>query len=232
MARSSAATMDFFGHQDAARRRTSRLVFLFGLAVALIVASVYLAFAAVFVGVDAKSTGTPDWNRLWDVELFAWVAGVTLLVVAVGMIYKIAQLRGGGAAVAALLGGRPVLRSTRDPAEKKLLNVVEEIAIASGTPVPPVYVLNDEGGINAFAAGFTPRDAVIGVTRGCMERLSRDELQGVIAHEFSHILNGDMRLNIRLMGVLNGILVLAIVGFVILRVGLLSGRRSSRKVCL
>lgn len=187
-------------------------------AVILIVAAVYLAFAAVFVGIDARQTGTPDWHGLWDPEVFAWVASVTLLLVAVGSLYKMAQLRQGGVAVATLLGGRPVIRNTRDLAERKLLNVVEEIAIASGTPVPPVYVLDGEGGINAFAAGFTVSDAVIGVTRGCVEKLSRDELQGVIAHEFSHILNGDMRLNIRLMGVLNGILVLALVGYIALRV--------------
>src|SRR4029078_766900 len=82
----------------------------------------------------------------------------------------------------------------------------------SGTPVPPVYILDKEPGINAFAAGYTPQDAVIGVTRGCAQHLSRDELQGVIAHEFSHILNGDMRLNIRLMGILFGILLIALPG--------------------
>ncbi|MHC4503437.1 MAG: M48 family metallopeptidase, partial [Planctomycetota bacterium] len=218
MARVSAATMDFFARQDVARRRTSLLVFFYILAVILIVAAVYLAFAVIFIGIDARQTGTPDWQKLWDPVVFAWVVGATLLLVAVGSFYKMAQLRQGGVAVATLLGGRPVIRNTRDLAERKLLNVVEEIAIASGTPVPPVYVLDGEGGINAFAAGFTVSDAVIGVTRGCVERLSRDELQGVIAHEFSHILNGDMRLNIRLMGVLNGILVLALVGYVALRV--------------
>jgi Zn-dependent protease with chaperone function len=221
--------MDFFAHQDVARHRTSLLVFFFVVAVILIVAAVYLSFTVAFIGIDAKQTGRPDWNRLWNAEVLVWVAGVTLLFVAVGSLYKMAQLRQGGAAVATLLGGRPVLRNTRSPAEKKLLNVVEEIAIASGTPVPPVYLLEGEDGINAFAAGFTVSDAIVCVTRGCMNKLSRDELQGVVAHEFSHILNGDMRLNIRLMGVLNGILVLALIGYFVFRVTLhSSGRRSSK----
>jgi Zn-dependent protease with chaperone function len=212
--------MDFFARQDSARRRTSLLVFLYIIAVALVIVAVYFAFALVFIGIAAgrSRTGGADWNGLWDPEVFAWVAGVTVGVVLLGTLWKMAQLRHGGRAVAAILGGRPVLRSTRDLAERRLLNVIEEIAIASGTSVPPVFVLDKEKGINAFAAGFTPSDAVIGVTRGCVEKLSRDELQGVIAHEFSHILNGDMRLNLRLIGVLNGILVLALTGYVVLRI--------------
>jgi Zn-dependent protease with chaperone function len=130
---------------------------------------------------------------------------------------KIAALSKGGGYVAESLGGKPVSRSTTDIDERKLLNVVEEMAIASGTPVPPVYLLENEESINAFAAGFSPNDAVIGVTRGCCQRLNREELQGVIAHEFSHILNGDMRLNIRLMGFLGGIMVIATIGNTILR---------------
>ena len=139
--------------------------------------------------------------------------------------------------VAESLGGRLVHSDTRDPTERKLLNVVEEMAIASGTATPPVYVLDDEGGINAFAAGFSPSDAVIGVTRGCAEQLSRDELQGVIAHEFSHILNGDMRLNIRLIGVLHGILIIGIIGYFLLRSSMLhrrptAGRRDNSGAAL
>lgn len=118
-------------------------------------------------------------------------------------------------------------RNTQDPNQRKLLNVVEEMAIASGTPAPPVYLLANEPGINAFAAGFSPRDAVIGVTQGAIEHLSRDQLQGVIAHEFSHIFNGNMRLNIRLMGALNGILILGILGYYLLYSTALSGRRRS-----
>ncbi len=223
--------MDFFGRQDAARRKTTRLVFLYVIAVAMIITAVYFAFSVSFIGVRSKG-GRWDWDKLWDAELFAWVAGSTLLVVVLGTWYKMSQLRQGGRAVATQLGGRLVQRSTRDPVERKLLNVVEEMAIASGTAVPAVYLLDKESGINAFAAGLTTSDAVVAVTRGCATRLSRDELQGVVAHEFSHILNGAMRLNMRLMGVLNGILVLGILGYVVLRVAPYlmrsSGRGSSR----
>jgi Zn-dependent protease with chaperone function len=225
-----AATMDFFSYQDRARRRTSLLVFFYVLAVAAIVAGIYFAFTAAFYGMEVRRGGDVGAYAWWDPKLFATVAAATLAVVLVGSLFKMSQLRQGGAAVATMLGGRLVQRNTAELAEKRLLNVVEEMSIASGTPVPPVYLLEGESGINAFAAGFTPSDAVIGVTRGSMEKLSREELQGVIAHEFSHILNGDMRLNIRLMGVLNGILVLAIIGYVVFRITLGTGsrRRSGR----
>jgi Zn-dependent protease with chaperone function len=219
--------MDFFANQAAARRRTGLLVVYYALAVALIIASVYLAFAAVFMGArmeEGQAVTTAQW---WDERMFLWVAGGTLAIVLTGTLYRIAQLAGGGKSVAQLLGGRLAPHATRDLAERKVLNVVEEMAIASGIPVPPVYLLDNEAGINAFAAGFSQRDAVIGVTRGCVEQLSRDELQGVIAHEFSHIFNGDMRLNIRLMGVLHGILVIALVGYWIMRSSF-HGRARSR----
>jgi Zn-dependent protease with chaperone function len=146
-------------------------------------------------------------------------------VVLVGSLYKIMALSAGGKAVAESLGGQLISPNTGDPRQRKLLNVVEEMAIASGTPAPPVYLLADEEGINAFAAGFSPRDAVIGVTQGTIDHLSREQLQGVIAHEFSHIFNGDMRLNIRLMGVLNGILVIGIIGYYLLYSASFSGHR-------
>ena len=151
-----------------------------------------------------------------------------MLIILVGTLYKTWRLSGGGHNVARLLGGRPVDPNTSDAQERRVLNIVEEMAIASGLPVPTVYLLDNEEGINAFAAGFTPQDAVIGVTRGTIELLSRDELQGVIAHEFSHIFNGDMRLNLRLMGVLHGILVIALVGYFILRLSV-RGASSRRK---
>ncbi|HEY7819346.1 MAG TPA: M48 family metallopeptidase, partial [Vicinamibacteria bacterium] len=151
-----------------------------------------------------------------------------LLVVAAGSLYKIWRLSDGGHTVARLLGGRPVDPNTTDPSERRLLNVVEEMAIAAGLPVPTVYLLDKEEGINAFAAGFTPQDAVLGVTRGTVALLNREELQGVVAHEFSHIFNGDMTLNLRLMGVLHGILVIALIGYFILR-STLRASSSSRK---
>lgn len=222
----------FFEHQEAARRSTSWLVFLFACAVVGIVALLY-ALAVALTGAPVSDPyGNVVGARLewWQPELLVQVGLATLAVVAGGSLYKVAQLRGGGAVVAESLGGVLVPSDTRDPDARKLLNVVEEMAIASGTPTPPVYLLGDEDGINAFAAGFTPSDAVVGVTRGCIRRLSRDELQGVIAHEFSHILNGDMRLNIHLMGFVHGILLLGIIGYFLLRSSMFAGggRRDSR----
>ncbi len=202
--------MDFFESQDAARRKTGRLVTLFAMAVVSIILSVY---AVVAIAMVVSSAGAP----LWDPLLFLAVVAATIAVVVCGSLYKIAQLSGGGRVVAEALGGTLVPRDTTDPDQRKILNVVEEMAIASGTPVPPVYLMAHEEGINAFAAGYTPDDAVIGVTRGSIEQLSRSELQGMIGHEFSHILNGDMRLNIRLIGLLNGILVIGMIGYFVLR---------------
>ena len=221
--------MDFFGHQDLARRNTKRLVGLFALAVVATILAIYLVTVAVFrdeLRSGAEAAGRTFWP--WNVALLGWVAGLTSAVIAGGSLYKTAALaRGGGAAVATLLGGKPLEPNTASPAERRLLNVVEEMALASGTAVPTVYVLADEAAINAFAAGFTKDAAVIGVTRGAVEHLSRDELQGVVAHEFSHILNGDMRLNLRLIGLLHGILVISLIGFWILRFGGSSSSSSS-----
>ena len=221
--------MNFFEHQEAARRRTSLLVGYYALAVLAIIVALYIVSAFVFGQVPGKRD--PEAPALmWDPELFLAVAAGAGGLILIGTFYKIASLRGGGASVATMLGGRRVPPNTTDPRERRLLNVVEEMAVASGTPIPPVYVLDDEPAINAFAAGFTPADAVVAVTRGTLEKLTRDELQGVIAHEFSHIFNGDMRLNLRLMGVLNGILVLSLVGYWMFRItARSSGGGSSRK---
>lgn len=210
--------MDFFEHQDKARRNTRLLVVYFVVAVACIIASVYIACLLIFYGTEFQQhPGTPSSELiLWDPRLFLYVVLGTLGVVSLGSLYKTAALAKGGSVVALSLGGRLLNPNTSHPDERKLQNVIEEMAIASGVPVPKIYVLDDEIGINAFAAGHTPGDAAIGVTRGCMTLLSRDELQGVIAHEFSHILNGDMRLNLRLMGVVFGILCLAVIGRVLI----------------
>jgi Zn-dependent protease with chaperone function len=210
--------MDFFEHQDRARKNTKVLVVYFVIAVACIIASVYIASLLIFYGTHAKQQpGVPPPELvLWDPKLFLYVGLGTLGVVAVGSLYKTAALAMGGSAVAESLGGRLVNSNTADPDERKLRNVIEEMAIASGVPVPKIYVLDNEKGINAFAAGHSPSDAAIGVTRGCITLLSRDELQGVIGHEFSHILNGDMGLNLRLLGVIFGILCLAVIGRVLI----------------
>ncbi len=166
---------------------------------------------------------------LWDPAIFVYVCMGTLMVIALGSLFKIVELSRGGETVALMLGGRRIDPQTPDQAERRVLNVVEEMALASGIAVPPVYVLDHEQGINAFAAGHTPQNAVVAVSRGSLAYLTRDELQGVMGHEFSHILNGDMRLNLRLIGLLNGILILAILGYYLIRVAGSSGGSSNSK---
>jgi Zn-dependent protease with chaperone function len=202
---------DFFARQDDARRQSGRLVVLFALAVAGVALAVYL------VALLAGSWAAGSRFALWQPRLFAWTTSGTLLFVAAASLWKMQELASGGAAVARALGGKLVPPQTQDPQERTLRNVVEEMAIASGTPVPDIYLLESEGGINAFAAGHGTSDAAICVTRGSLELLSRDELQGVVAHEFSHILNGDMLLNLRLLGWLNGILVVSQLGEIMFR---------------
>lgn len=224
--------MDFFDQQEQARRKTSQLILLFTLAIGALIAGAYIIARGLitwiygtearvfsYAYVEARTEERSWWGLLWqwDTELFWWVTLGTLSVVIVGSMYKTLQLRAGGAAVALSLGARLLNHSTKDPQERQALNVVEEMAIASGTPTPPVYLLDHEPGINAFAAGYSSDDAVIGITRGSIELLSREELQGVVAHEFSHILNGDMRLNISLMGLVHGILVIGLSGQILLR---------------
>jgi Zn-dependent protease with chaperone function len=182
--------MDFFASQDTARRKTSQLLLYFALAVFFIILAIYLAITFVFLQHQSE-TGLVAPGRLWNPELFVSVTCVTIVLVISGSLYKMAILRSGGTRVAEMLGGRLIPASSQDFLKKRLLNIVEEMAIASGVPVPPVYLMEKEKGINAFAAGYTPEDAVIGITAGALETLNREELQGVIAHEFSHILNGD-----------------------------------------
>lgn len=244
---------DFFDRQDHARRQTMRLIVLFSLSVAAIIVAIYLlvAIGTSELGpppptaysssverypgyVESPVTGRPRTESfrpkpsLWRPELFLAVSLGTLLVIGVGSLYKISELSAGGESVALMLGGRVVDPQTTDLAERRLLNVVEEMAVASGIPVPPVYVLDNEPSINAFAAGHQPGDAVVAVSAGTLKYLSRAELQGVMGHEFSHILNGDMRLNLRLIGVVHGILILAILGYYIMRFSGTSSENSEK----
>ena len=230
--------MDFFEAQARAKKRTTRLVVLFSLAVVGIIVAGYFTTVIALAQLNGRSgqrdVEAYDYERLtphtswWQPDLLAKVVIVTLLVVGIASLYKWLQLRAGGSAIAELVGGTAVDPHTTDLKQRQLLNVVEEMAIASGLPMPAVYVLADEPGINAFAAGLTTSDAVVAVTRGTLEKLNRDELQGVIAHEFSHILNGDMRLNVKLTSIVFGILAIGLLGRGILQ-GLLQGRvRSSR----
>ncbi len=224
--------MDFFTHQDRARRNTVWLVVLMAVAFGGIVVMTYAVIAGCLVAaaqseeMQAEAVDDPGW---WQPEIFAIVAAGVAAVVGSGSLYKTMQLSGGGGSLAELLGGRIVLGDSPDPLDRRVLNVVEEMAIAAGTPVPPVYLLDRESSINAFAAGKRLDDAVIGITRGAAEKLSRDELQGVVAHEFSHILHGDMRLNTRLVALVHGILVLGLLGYYLLRVAFHTRSSSSSK---
>ncbi len=215
--------MNFFESQDRVRKNTFQLVLLFSLAVITLIVMTNLLVMGVFGYLNSTQAqgggvgaGMGAGLQQMDWQTFATVSVGVVAVVLVGSLYKIMTLSAGGKTIAESLGGQLIPQNTNDRQQRKLLNVVEEMAIASGTPAPPVYLLANEPGINAFAAGFSPRDAVIGVTQGAIDHLSRDQLQGVIAHEFSHIFNGDMRLNIRLMGILNGILIIGIAGYYML----------------
>lgn len=221
--------MDFFSHQDQARKRTGHLVILFGLAVITLIVLLNLMLAAALWYSDGPAGGIeslPDILYYMQPEQWLMVSGGVLVVVGGASLVKWLMLRGGGKTVAESLGGRLLNPDTNNFYEKRLLNVVEEMSIASGMPVPPIYILDDDS-INAFAAGYQPSDAVLGVTKGTMEQLSRDQLQGVIAHEFSHIFNGDMRLNIRLMAILFGILFIGMIGRFILESAMHSRHRRS-----
>ncbi len=220
--------MDFFEHQEQARKKTHVLVLYFILAVVGVVASVCVVVSLVLTFASGEGEQIVQSGKLFQWEVVVPCIIATIVVIFAGSGYKTMQLSAGGKVVATELGGRLLSSSSTDFYEQRLINIVEEMAIASGVPVPEVYVMDNEDSINAFAAGKSTSDAVIGVTRGCMKLLSRDELQGVIAHEFSHILNGDMRLNMRLIGWLFGILFIAMIGQMLLRGASFSGRSRSR----
>lgn len=234
--------MNFFAQQDRARRKTFWLLLLLVAAVVCLIFLTVLVTAAVLYLSQQPQAAEPLggamggslswWEHLRQVlasDVLLYAAGAVLLLVISGSLYKTLQLGGSGRKVAEALGGRPLAPNTTEPDERKVLNVVEEMAIASGNPVPHVYILDDDS-INAFAAGSDRRNAVIGVTRGCVELLSRDELQGVIAHEFSHIHFGDMRINLRLVAALHGILLIGLIGSFLLRSSMLGGRNKNRGV--
>lgn len=229
--------MDFSAAQDQARRTSKKLVLLFLMSVLSLIIITNLLVAVALLGFDVNFAGSvaagnstaTNLMHYLSLERFGKIALAVCGVVGCAIAYKWIQLSGGGKRVAEQLGGQRIHPNTNNIDEKRVLNVVEEMAIASGMPVPPVYLLAHEAGINAFAAGNTPADAVIGVTRGSVEQFDRDQLQGVIAHEFSHILNGDMRINIRLIAILHGIVFIGLVGEILMRGGSRSGYSSSRR---
>lgn len=235
--------MNFFEQQDIARRNTRLLVVLFVVAViALIVLT--LTFLVLFPWqTNARSfnqgsneplmclmqQGCDFWNSvLAHTDKLITVTLAVLVVIGGASFYKWASLRQGGRVIAEMLNGREVKSNTRNLAEQRLLNVVEEMALAANMPVPAVYVLDGEMGINAFAAGFSNKDAVISVTEGALQSFNRDQLQGVIAHEFSHILNGDMRLNMKIIAMLYGIMFISQMGYLFLRSSSYSSSRERK----
>lgn len=226
---------DFFEQQEQARKATYRLIVLYVLGVIGTCATLHFGLSAALSMVSSSSEESTSLNMASFLKLalnpqFAlFTLGITSLIIVLSSVYKMASLRAGGSAVAQEMGGREILNSTQDVLERRLLNVVEEMAIASGIAMPRVFVMDNEQGMNAFAAGFSSKDAAIAVTRGLLEIVQRDELQAVIGHEFSHVLNGDMRLNIRLVGILYGILALAILGRVLIEIGLRSSSRSTSR---
>jgi Zn-dependent protease with chaperone function len=223
--------MNFYKAQDDAHRKTKILIFYYAGAILATGIAMHFAMSLIRVHLLARFTkekilfrdALSDWNGL------ALVVGVTYAVIVLGSLYKRLQVSSGGSVVAQSLGGTLIAPDTRDPEERQLLNVVEEMAIASGMPVPQVWVMDADRGINAFAAGTEPGNAVIGVTRGTIQGLNRAELQGVVAHEFSHILNGDMKMNIRLLCMLHGLLLITLIGYGLFRFGLNSGNSGKKK---
>lgn len=211
--------MNFYRAQQDARRKTWQLGLLFGGAVlSLIVLTNLLVGVSAFLLSNAGATQGANLNLLETIPLEFWamVSAGVIGVVGLACLYKYFAIRGGGRAVAESLGGTRLLQGTKDYKHKRLLNVVEEMALAAGIAVPPVYLIN-EPSINAFAAGMGTDDAVIGINQGTIDLLNREELQGVVAHEFSHIMNGDTRINLRLIMMLHGILFIGLVGYMILR---------------
>ena len=228
--------MNFFEHQDSAKKKTLLLVLLLIVAVMTLIAITIIAVGIFLYYFQAHSTSIQAYqtynsslfnhfHQLLQSNTLLYVVVSVVSVVGLGSLYKWLKLTQGGKYIAESLGGQLIQPNTQDKQQRKVLNTVEEMALASGNPVPSIYLLKDHS-INAFAAGLSRRDAVIGVTQGCIDLLDRDELQGVMAHEFSHIHNGDMRLNMRLIACLHGILVIGLIGSFIIRGS--SGYRHSR----
>ncbi|WP_370257671.1 M48 family metallopeptidase, partial [Marinobacter nauticus] len=219
------ASPGFFQRQASARRNTGLLVVLFLTAVTLIT----LAVCLVGYMVTRSQTSALPFHYWLLSSHGLTTAGAVVALIGIGSLVRWVDLAGGGTRVARMVGARAIDPDTRDPEERKLRNIVEEMSIASGVPVPELYVMDHETGINAFVAGYTPGEAVMVVTHGALTQLNRDELQGVVGHEFSHILNGDMRINVRLIALLAGILMIGQIGQFLLRAGFYSSGRSRNR---
>ena len=208
--------MNFFEQQDQARRRTTWLVVLFLLSIACVALSFY-GLALFVIVPQAQDRGAKGAEIWWNPQIFMEITGAVCLIIFLGAGVQRLRLGGTGKSVAEALGGQPLQGATDNPDEQKLRDVVDEMAIASGMPVPPIYILQEDS-INAFAAGKNPQDAVLGFTRGAITQLNRDELQGVTGHEFSHVAHKDTRLNLRIACVVAGVMLIALIGRVMLQV--------------
>jgi len=217
--------MNFFANQDMARRKTKVLIFYFFLAIVLIAIAIN---AMIYAGAHYLATYDPEYTGLQNIPYWMYTTPAIIFVILVGSLIKLITLRGGGLSVAQMVNARPVRLSSNDFKEQQLINVVEEMSIASGVPMPKLFILDSESGINAFVAGIKPDDTVLVVTKGALDAFNRAELQAVIGHEFSHIFNSDMRINIRLIGILAGILAIGQVGYFIMRSQTGYRRRNSK----
>tara|TARA_R110002110_G_scaffold119309_2_gene293769 strand:+ start:55656 stop:57590 length:1935 start_codon:yes stop_codon:yes gene_type:complete len=217
--------MDFFANQDVARRKTKQLIFFFFLAIALITIAIN---AIVYAGVHYLVQYDPAYSNLNNIPYWMYITPIIVFVIAIGSLIKLITLRGGGLSVARMVNARAVRLSSNDFKEQRLINVVEEMSIASGVPMPKLFILDTEPAINAFVAGIKPNDTVLVVTKGALDNFNRAELQAVIGHEFSHIFNSDMRINLRLIGILAGILAIGQVGYFIMRSQTGYRRRSNK----
>ncbi len=229
--------INFRKRQASARKRTCLLSFLFVLGVAavgvsiwpviVVCATLYIWASSLVIIFEGVSETTKmmkwgaeffcDWRSNPDAILIAAIIGV--VAICGGTLRKIFELkRRGACGVAEKLGGTRIDRRASDLNERRFYDVVEETALAFGVPVPAVYVLRDEDGINACAIGGDLETSAVAATAGAIRLLTRDELQGVVAHEFAHLVNGDVKINMRLLGVLFGIQILVVAGLVGLKI--------------
>ncbi len=228
--------MNFFEQQDKARKKTFWLVLYFLLAIFFIILAIDLVVVGAIIYTNpAPYVKVTNFGYLLNHEAVfnlvimtaLAVSPVIVFIIILGTILKIFALSGGGVSVANMVNATPISPNTTDFLEKRFVNIVEEMSIAAGTPVPQLFVMENEPAINAFVAGYKPEDTVMVVTKGALTQLSRDELQGVVGHEFSHVYNGDMHINLKLMGILGGLLMIGQAGYFLLRFFGNSNSRSS-----
>jgi len=208
--------MDFYKEQENSKKKSALLLLIFIISICVVVFFVGMFFIAIDVFVYEEGTKsfnlTPSYilqNARLNVIISSFLS--IFIVIVYGASKKFDELERGGYVIANELGGRLLFGESASSKEKTLINVADEMSLAAGVGSVPIYIIENKH-INAFVAGTTYDNAVLSVTRGAVELLNRDELQGVIAHEFSHIFNGDMKLNNFASGCISGILYIFIIG--------------------